>query len=189
MTDIESPPQIARLSTDDYLALESSRGPRHEFIGGAVYKRGDSSANHNRIVGNVYSAFHRHLHGGPYEPFAVNFKLRMMVCGVDIFYYPDVMVARSGEGIEEYYLRNPKLIVEVMSRDSENADSREKWVLYQCIESLEEYVLVAEDACAVAIHRRDGNWEPTVVSSPGDTVEFRSIRLTMTIGQIYGMVG
>ena len=67
-----------------------------------------------------------------------DFKVRLEINREDIFYYPDVMVACQLVGVEQYYLRYPTLLVEVLSPSTENIDRREKLLNYPQISTVEE---------------------------------------------------
>jgi Uma2 family endonuclease len=103
----------------------------------------------------------------------------------DIFYYPDIMVACGHIGIEKYYLSNPTLIVEVLSPSTESIDRREKALHYRQISTLEEYVLVAQDAPEVTIYRRADEWALSTLRALQDVAEFRSIDLSLPLAEIY----
>ena len=57
-------------------------------------------------------------------------------------------------------ITNPTLLVEVLSPSTEEVDRGSKWRDYQLIPSLQEYVLVSQDA-RVEVYRRltSGSWE------------------------------
>jgi len=57
-------------------------------------------------------------------------------------------------------LTNPVLIVEVLSVTTEKGDRGNKWMHYQRIPSLQEYVLVSQDP-RIEVYRRTsaGTWE------------------------------
>jgi len=63
-----------------------------------------------------------------------------------VFYYPDVVVACDGPGADAYYRKQPRLIIEVSSPDSEPIDRFEKPAAYGQPKSLKEYVIVSQDA-------------------------------------------
>ena len=115
----------------------------------------------------------------------ITLKLRLMVNLRDVFYYPDVMVACTREGAEEYYLRYPKLIVEVLSESTESIDRREKLLNYPTISTLAEYILIAQDAPDITLHRRETHWRPTVLTAKDAKVEFPSLKLSLPLAQIY----
>lgn len=174
------------LSVDDYLRFEAEGGGvRHEYVGGDIFAMSGGSAAHNRIAGNVFAAFSNHLRGGPCEAYISDFKVRLQANRYEIFYYPDVMVACGREGTEKFYLTNPKLIVEVLSPSTESIDRREKALNYRQIDSLEEYVLIAQETHEITIHRRDAAWEAIVITSPEADIEFRSLALSLPMNEIY----
>lgn len=182
---METAAQPLLLSVEDYLKFEADGQVRHEYIGGRVHAMAGTSERHNLIAGNVFNAFFNHLRGGPCKTYMADFKVRLEVNREDILYYPDVMVACLREGVEKYYLRFPKLIVEVLSESTEAIDRREKLLNYPLISTLAEYVLIAQETREVTVHRREEDWRPVVITQPEAPVEFRSIQLTIPLAQVY----
>jgi Uma2 family endonuclease len=178
-------PEHGFLSVEEYLKLEAESRTRHEYIAGEIFAMTGVSREHNLIAVNVLTAFSNHLRGGPCKTFMSDFKVRLRNNTTEAFYYPDVMVACEREGIEKHYLRNPKLIVEVLSPSTESVDRREKMVYYRRISTLEEYVLIAQDTPEVTICRRSASWEPSIVTAVDATGEFRSIDLSLPLAHIY----
>jgi Uma2 family endonuclease len=77
------------------------------------------------------------------------------------FYYPDIMVTCDPRDQEtSTYKRFPKLVVEVLSDSTEAFDRGDKFVDYQALESLEEYVLINTRHQRVECFRRNeaGLW-------------------------------
>ncbi|MEO7411778.1 MAG: Uma2 family endonuclease [Opitutaceae bacterium] len=173
------------LTVDDYLRHEADGQLRHEYIGGSVHAMAGASEQHNLISGNLFTAFHTHLRGGPGKAYMADFKVRLEVNREDIFYYPDVMVACVRDGVEKFYLRYPKLIIEVLSPSTAAIDRREKLLNYPLIPTLAEYVLVSQDSREITLHRREEQWRPVVITAADVPVEFRSIKLSVSLAQIY----
>jgi Uma2 family endonuclease len=173
------------LSVEEYLKSEAAGQIRHEFIGGRIHAMAGTSERHNLIAMNVGNAFFNHLRGGPCRTYMADFKVRMEIHREDILYYPDVMVACVRDGVEKYFLRYPKLIVEILSESTEAIDRREKLLNYPTIPTLSEYVLIAQDSREITLHRRDEQWRPILLTAPDAPVEFRSIKLTVPLAQIY----
>jgi Uma2 family endonuclease len=172
------------MSMEEYLKIEEGTPIRHEYVAGEIFAMSDGSVEHELISGNVFAAFHAHLRGGPCKAFMNNYKLHLEVNESNFFYYPDVMVAR-GPHADLRFCTNPRLIVEVLSPPTDRTDRREKASNYRQIPALEEYVLVAQRTAEVTIYRRSEHWAPLILSSPDETVEFRSIELSLPLGQIY----
>ncbi len=173
------------LSVEDYLRFEADSPVRHDYIGGRIHAMSGTSVRHNVISLNLATAFLSHLRGGPCQAYMADVKVRLAVNREDIFYYPDVMVACGDVRPEEHYLRDPTLIVEVLSPSTENIDRREKLLNYTLIPTLNEYVLVAQDTREITLHRRAEQWRPVVVTAAGAPVEFCAIKLTVPLEQIY----
>jgi Uma2 family endonuclease len=186
---METSVPLLLFSVEDYLRHETDGAVRHEYIGGRIHAMAGTSEAHNLIAGNVFASFHAHLRGGPCKAYMADFKVRLEINREDIFYYPDVMVACQRVGVEQYYLRYPTLLVEVLSPSTENIDRREKLLNYPQISTLEEYVLIAQDQREVTIHRRAEDWAPRLVTAPDGAAEFRSITLTLPLARIYEGVG
>ena len=177
------------LSVEEYLELEEQSVNRHEYVGGLVYAMTGSTRRHNAISLNLAAACHRHLaRGSPCQAFINDVKVRLVVNQKDIFYYPDVMVAcdpSEAKDMEKVWVKEPKLIVEVLSPSTQSIDRREKLQNYSQIDTLEEYVLVAQRTPEVTFYRRDSDWEPVVVRSPEGVAEFQSISLFLPMTRLY----
>ena len=71
---------------------------------------------------------------------------------------------KNGKSLGEA-LTNPSVIVESLSRSTASRDRNEHFVLFQQLDSLEEYVLVSQDERRIEVRRRDGrNWVTEVAA-------------------------
>lgn len=173
------------MTWEEYLAFEEQSPFRHEYVNGAVYAMSGASLAHNRIAQKLVIAFAAHLKGGPCEPFLLEAKLEIRTDRDRIVYYPDVLVSCRPEDRTEQAVRNPRLVVEILSKSTRHIDRREKAMTYQRVEAIEEYVLVAQNQPRVIVHRRAEGWRPMLCSSLDARVEFRSIGLKMSLKEIY----
>ena len=86
-------------------------------------------------------------------------KVYVHHAGDDAFYYPDLVLTCDANDLEDYYLKHPCLIVEVLSEGVERIDRREKLLAYTVLPSLCEYLLVAQDRRQVELYRRtEADW-------------------------------
>jgi Uma2 family endonuclease len=92
---------------------------------------------------------------------------------LDIFYYPDGGVT-CDVADKDRHIPSPLLIIEVLSRTTEGVDRREKRFNYAQIASLQEYVLVSQDARRIEVLRREADWLPEVVEDGGSSSFARS---------------
>jgi len=168
----------------DYLAGEEASEVRHEYLGGEVRALAGDSLDHNLLAGNLCWAFRTHLRGTSTRVFMEGVKVNLSLHTDDYFYYPDVMVGCDPRDTHRLFLRHPTLLVEVLSPDTERVDRREKLFAYTtALETLEEYVLVAQHRREVTVHRRASHWKPEVISA--GQVTFQSLALTLPLDAIY----
>lgn len=173
------------LTVEDYLSGEEIAEIKHEYVEGTVYAMAGGTTEHNLISINVCTALRQRARGGPCKVFMADVKVRIQLLGEDTFYYPDVMVGRDQRDKERQYLRYPKLLVEVSSESTERLDRREKRLAYQMIETLEEYLIVAQERVEVTVFRRANNWKPEMISGLDQQVRLNSVDLTLPLSVVY----
>jgi Uma2 family endonuclease len=174
------------LTIDEYLAAEAQSEIKHEYIGGQVYAMSGASRNHNLIALNIATSIRTHLRGSDCRGFISDMKVKIESKIANLFYYPDVVVTCNSQDNQKFFLTEPCLAIEVLSPSTESIDRREKWLEYQNLSSLQEYVLVSQSEMKVEIYRRDdtGKWSiKTLVEN--DSLELRSIDLTIPTSLIY----
>jgi Uma2 family endonuclease len=173
------------LSVEEYLEGEPHSQVRHEYIGGVVYAMAGASDEHNFLTGNLYAALLAHLRGKKCRVFIMDAKVRLQISGEDIFYYPDLMVACDPRDVDRHFKRYPSVLVEVLSEGTERTDRREKFQSYTQIETLEEYVLVAQDRMEVTVFRRANGWRPEVLTKADAELKLASLDFTLPLARIY----
>ena len=176
---------LTSLSAEDYLAGELTSEIRHEYIGGLVYAVAGTSSEHNLICQNLLIALRAHLRGKPCQVFMESVKLRLRNAQEDIFYYPDLIVTCDPSATEKYFKTFPKVLIEVLSPETERIDRREKFSSYTQIASLEEYVLVAQDQQEATVFRRSNHWRPETANQH---LRIESLQFTLSLPAIYDSV-
>ncbi len=152
-------PQQPYLTPDRYLQMEDVSNIKHEYIDGQVYAMAGASDPHITIALNLASDLRTHVRGSSCRVYISDMKARIE--SLNRFYYPDVMVTCDPNDQEtSTYKRFPTLIVEVLSDSTEAFDRGDKFVDYQEIESLREYVLISTKRQRVECFRRNeqGLW-------------------------------
>lgn len=172
------------IPVEEYLRGERDGEIRHEYIGGQVYAMSDASEAHNLISGNVFAAIRNHLRGGPCKAFINDMKVRLKIARDDIFYYPDLLVTCDPTDNHSFFKEKPKLIIEVLSPSTDRLDRREKFLSYQRIPTLEEYVLVDQLKRQVTFFRKEKEWDPEILEGQ-QTASFQSIGLSLPLDEVY----
>lgn len=157
------PPLAVRkpsLSVEEYLEGERYSEIRHEYIDGQVYAMGGASRRHALIVNALAFALTPAARRQRCQLFTSDMKVRLSIADKTVFYYPDLLLSCDPTDREPYFCSRPCLIVEVLSETTERIDRREKLLAYQTLPSLQEYLLVAQDARQVELYRRARDWQP-----------------------------
>ena len=101
------------------------------------------SPNHNDIAGNFYAHLKFALKGQNYKVFIGD--LRLSLPRYHLYTYPDVMVVK-GEPVllddRTDTIINPLMIVEVLSKSTENYDQGDKFDYYRSIPEFLECILI-----------------------------------------------
>jgi Uma2 family endonuclease len=185
------PPTAQPLVTPaEYLALERSAREKSEYVNGRVYARPGASRLHNLIVGNILGELHTQLRGRPCEAYVSDMRVKVQRTGM--YTYPDVVALCEEPRLEDEELDtllNPSVIVEVLSPSTESYDRGEKFAHYRRLDSLREYVLVAQTTRRIEHFRREGeNWVLTEISDPGGELSLSSIGCVLKLADIYERV-
>ena len=177
--------RVLLLSPEEYLDWEERSEVRHEFIDGEVFAMAGSSDDHATIVGNAFMALSPFARKCGCRLFPQDVKARPK--GLSRYYYPDLMVTcdERDKG-DRYVKRHYKLIVEVLSDSTEAFDRGRKFEDYRRSESLEEYVLIAQDRISVDVFRLNaaGRWELEGYGA-GSVVELVSVGARFAIEELY----
>ena len=173
------------LSPEDYLEMELSSPIKHEYVAGEIFAMTGTSDSHNLIAGNLYMLLREHLRGTPCRVFMSDVKLKM--AKAEAYLYPNVMVTCETAS-DSHYREQPKLVIEVLSDSTAKYDREGKRLLYQTLDSLQEYILVTQNCMDVRVYRRhDNGWELSIYTD-GTCVYLQSVDLAVAIERIYELV-
>ena len=173
---------------DEYRELEETAEFRNEYRDGKIVQMSGGSINHSRIIRNLSRVLGNLLEGQPYELF--HNDLRLWIPRYRRGTYPDVMVIEGepvfNEGRSDEIL-NPMLIVEVLSKSTNNFDKDDKFRFYRSIPELREYVLVSQYEFLVEQYiKTDSNeWLFREYEGETATVSFASVGVQMLMSEIY----
>jgi Uma2 family endonuclease len=150
----------AKMTASEYLAWEREQLERHEFYRGEVFAMAGGSTRHAALAAAIIGELRVGLRGSDCRPLTSD--QRVAVTPSEHYVYPDVSVVCGPvelvEGTNDV-LRNPQVIIEVLSRSTEAYDRGDKWAGYRQIVSLREYVLISQALARIEVYRREqGGW-------------------------------
>ena len=176
------------MTLEEFFAFEENSPLRHEFINGVLFAMNTPSLNRNRLIQNLAFAIRAHLKRGPCEVFTSQVGLVIRRAMNEISYSPDIVVDCRPDTRDPRYVQEPKLIAEVLSPSTQLIDRREKLQNYRLIDSVEEYVLIAEDERRVIVYPRAERWRPRVYARLDAALDLHSIDLTIPMFELYANV-
>ncbi len=182
--------QSRRFSVEDYLAFEEHSEIKHEYINGEIYAMSGASVRHNQIAGNLFARLLNRLRGSPCQVFFADVKLHLKEVGVDIFYYPDLMVCCDPNERDPYYRTRPCLIVEVLSSGTARTDQQEKLFAYKRLDSLQGYLLLEQERIGATLHwRENSDWRRADFNDPQAALTLPCTGLTVQLAELYEGTG
>ena len=109
------------------------------------------------------------------------------------YVFPDATIVCGEQLFSEYNqnaLTNPVLIIEVLSKSTENYDKGDKFRFYRGIPSLKEYVLISPDRPVVESFYREGEglWRISTASGLDSSIHLYSLNIDIPLAQIYAKV-
>lgn len=172
-----------RFTAADYLALEAASETKHELVNGLIVAMAGVSPAHNALSANMIVAL-----AGMVRTkgcLVLTSDQRVHVPATGLYTYPDVTVAcgeRQYDTGAPKSLLNPTCLVEVTSKATEDFDRGSKFVHYQSIASLREYVVVSHRERRLDVYRRTdaGQWLITTYAAEDAVIEllYGSTRLS-----------
>ncbi len=177
----------AYISEEQYRDGEEFASQKHEWLGGEVFPMPGGTDNHTVIIGNLYHEIRLALRGNSHK--ARNSEKQVKVESSGLETYPDAVIFEppgrfAGRGNQ--ILLTPKVIFEVLSPGTESYDRQGKFGQYKRIETLSDYVLVAQDSiCVEHFHRRGDDWLYRSFITRADSLTLESVGVTLPLDGIY----
>ena len=178
--------QKAFYTKQEYLAFESRQEFRYEYRKGEVVMMAGGTLDHNRIAINTTTALNLALRKKPCMVFGSDLKVQL----ADSYVYPDAFAICGDVEFAENrrdIVKNPCLLVEVLSDSTEQYDRSGKFEQCRKLPSFREYILISQNEPGVEVFFRqdDKHWLMTVTNDMEDTIHLQSLDITLTMREIY----
>jgi Uma2 family endonuclease len=177
-----------KVSPEEYLRLERKAEFKSEYVDGTIVPMAGATRTHNLINKNVSGLFWLQLRNKSCEVYQSDMKVRTG----ERYSYPDTVVVCAGpqfEDAEKDILKNPTVVVEVLSSSTEMYDRGDKFAAYRQLESLQAYVLVSQLMPRVEVFKRQANdWLFSEVSGLEQTLILEVIGCELKLSEVYEKV-
>ena len=180
-----------KLTAQEYLAIERDVEDKHEFYDGEMFAMGGASREHNLLVFNLGVTLGPQIRSRDCEAYLND--MRVHIALNNSCTYPDVVITCKKPRFEDETLdtlTNPQVVIEVLSKSTEQFDRGTKFEYYRSIDSLMEYVLVAQDRKHIDhfLRQSDGSWLMREASGDTGVIELPSIGCQLSLADIYAKV-
>ncbi|MBF0390789.1 MAG: Uma2 family endonuclease [Desulfamplus sp.] len=176
---------------EEYLLLEESAEYRSEYYNGEIFAMAGGTRNHSAICINVNWSIREAILNKDCIGFDSNMKLDIPTHNIVV--YPDAMVACSNIEFldkKETILKNPLLVIEVLSPSTEHVDRIKKFIYYQSVPSIHEYIMIsqAEPKVEAYYKQNERNWLYTIVKGLDETIYIKSLEYEIVLKELYQKV-
>jgi Uma2 family endonuclease len=175
------------MTAEEYLARERLAEVKSEFIDGQVYAMSGASRAHNLVAANCAREIGNRIADVPCELYIADMRVKISRQGN--YVYPDLTIVCGEPRFEDDIfdtLINPTVVVEILSPSTASWDRAGKFVNYRSVESLREYILIAQDEVRVERFERHGaDWTLREWTDLEASLRVESIACEIPLREIY----
>jgi Uma2 family endonuclease len=171
---------------EEYLQLEKDTDIRHEFWNGEVFAMAGGSRSHSQLSYNINRAVNDTF--APKGCFSYQADVKVEFEEGNYYVYPDVVLTCDTNDNDEYLVRKPSLIVEVLSKSTQEDDRGKKLAQYRKIRSLRYYLLVSQTAVSVEVYGRTNEnlvFTYEAYESMEDTIKLPALEFELPMSEVY----
>lgn len=180
------------LTEEAYLQRERTSPTKHEYFAGEIYAMAGASEQHNLIAMNIAMLLQTHLRGRSCRAYPSDMRVKVVKTG--LYTYPDFTIvcgpSQFVDAEKRDTLTNPAVIIEILSPSTERYDRGMKFQHYRTIETLHEYILVAQDEYHLERFTRQEHNEWVLSEAIGleASLGITSIQATLRLQDVYEQV-
>jgi Uma2 family endonuclease len=179
-----------RFTAEEYLMIERAADTRSELLDGEIYAMSGASEPHIRIVSNLAGEAHRQLKGTRCEGMFHDMKVATGREG--LYAYPDyLIVCGETQYLDSHrdVLLNPTAIFEVLSPSTHLYDRTTKFDRYKELDSLRDYLIIAQDSPRVEHYSRSAEgWTQTVLIGLDASFSLSGVHVTIALVDLYDRI-
>jgi Uma2 family endonuclease len=181
-------PAIKYLTPQEYLEMERESPTKHMYLDGEIVAMSGASLAHNDIVGNLIGAINPFLKGKQCKIRPSD--LRISVPSANSYTYPDATIICGKPEMEDDKFdtaTNPAVIFEILSGSTKEYDRGNKFLYYQRIPSMKEYILIDSFKKYAAVYTRQSTelWKIETFEEPNSILSIKTIDYKLSFDDLY----
>ncbi len=162
-------------SLEEYFDLEYSAEGKHEYWDGKIHAMAYTSPAHGEIQTNLMDALAACLKAKSCKRYAADRMVYVPECNK--VFYPDLVIVCGEQVFRQHKGKmkatlNPSVIIEILSDSTEEEDRIDKWGCYRTVPSLQQYLMVQQNAQSIHSYRRksEREWEYSYANKPEESI-------------------
>ena len=180
-------PEKKLYTFEEYLALEEASETRYEYWDGEVFAMAGTTKRHNRMVLNLSRLLYPFTQKKGCEVFAESIKQQLRERSR--YVYPDIIYSCDPEDVEAddgQWVKNPSLLIEVLSDSTEGVDREKKRDAYFLLPSLQVYIILAQDRYSARVYQRAGDfWRYELLTNSEDEIRLPALGIMLKLADVY----
>ncbi len=188
---------IKKYTIEEYLQMELTSPYKSEYYNGEIFPMGEIEGDtpedmagalpaHNAISSNIIFVVESKLRGKGCKPYGSD--QRVFIPETGLYTYPDISVfCVPLQYQDNMTLKNPVLLVEILSKVTEGYNRGSKFEMYRSIPALVEYLMVDSQRVHVELWRRENSkWVLAAETNDvNETIELKSIENLFQLHDFY----
>ena len=178
-------PAILHMTVAEFVLWDDGTGTRYELFAGVPVAMAPPAEAHRILAARLLARIDAALAGR--RPCNAQFEAGVMRPDrADWYLIPDLAVTCSPNELGRQAIKDPILIVEILSSSTERHDRRVKLPIYQEIESVAEILLIDPLLPHAEVYRRDGErWIIELVRGAEHSLSLNSVGFRMPMAELY----
>jgi Uma2 family endonuclease len=173
------------MTLDEFLRWDDGTETHYELIGGFPVAMASTAEAHRILAVRLGARIDSALAGR--RP--ANAQISAGVIRpdrADTYFVADIAATCEGNEVGRQALKEPFLIVEILSPSTERHDRRLKLPIYRQIETVQEILLIASEGLYAELHRRDGpQWITEILRGADARLALTSVGTEIPLADLY----
>lgn len=177
-------------SIEEYLEIEKNSLEKCEYHDGEIFSMAGGTINHSLLASNIGISLGNSLRSRGKNCRTFNSDAKIAISERKFVYADASVVCGKTETFPTMKegIKNPILIVEVLSESTALYDREFKFQAYQSMASFQEYILVSQDKIFIEVYYKASGadfWQYRVYNNLTDNIELKSIEVDISLSDIY----
>lgn len=177
-------------TVEEYLEIQETSEEKLEFRNGEIVAMSGGTGKHSLISTGILTALDNAIDKHGKNCMVFNSDMKVKIEEYNCFVFPDASVVCGDEEYDnetETILKNPILLIEVLSKSSKNYDKGGKFEYYRSLPSFKEYMIIYQTMPKVQtwFKEADDLWRIGNAEGLDAVIKLHSIGIEIALKDIY----